>query len=98
MAAPIETPGGPRTPGRTGGGPDPRELRIRFESRDSLLSGFALAQGEPWMEDCRVDFPRLELIVRMARGFGHGTPLRDAGRRRFPGAGPLRALPGGASD
>lgn len=98
MAAPIETPGGARRPAWPGPGPDPREIRIRFESRDSLLSGFALTQGEPWIEDCRVDFPRLELVVRMARGFGHAPApySRRSGRRRFPGSGPLRALRGGA--
>lgn len=87
MAAPIETPGGPRGPGLR---PDPREIRIRFESRNSLLAGFALAQGEPWMEDCRVDLPRRELVVRMAGGFGHPPP----GRRRLAGPGRLRLVAG----
>lgn len=97
-APPIGTVGGPRPPARSRAGPDPREIRIRFQSRDSLLSGFALAQGEPWMEDCRVDLPRLELVVHMAGGFGCAPPAGRPGRRRFPAAGPLRALRGGATD
>jgi len=49
--------------------PDHREIRIRFESRTSLVDAFARAQRESWIEDCQVVLPRLELIIRMAGGF-----------------------------
>jgi hypothetical protein len=48
---------------------DHRVVRIRFESRASLLDAFALAQEESWIEDCHVILPRLELVIRMAGGF-----------------------------
>ena len=51
------------------GTPDHREIRVRFESHTALLDGLALAEEESWVEDCRVDFPRLELVIRMAGGF-----------------------------
>jgi hypothetical protein len=51
------------------GTPDHREIRVRFESRTALLDGFALAQRESWIEDCHLDLPRLELVIRMAGGF-----------------------------
>jgi hypothetical protein len=51
------------------GTPDHREIRIRFESSAALLDGFALAQRESWIEDCHLDLPRLELVIRMAGGF-----------------------------
>ena len=58
---------------------DHREIRIRFESHTALLGGLALAKEESWVEDCHVDFPRLELLIRMAGGFridsGPGSTL-----------------------
>ncbi len=48
---------------------DHRVVRIRFENRASLLDAFALAQKESWIEDCHVNLPRLELVIRMAGGF-----------------------------
>ncbi len=69
---------------RASAAPDHREIRIRFENRASLLDGFALAQRESWIEDCRVVLPHLELVIRMAGGFsiepGQGTAPRRAGR------------------
>ena len=65
MIAPLETvqePAPAREP------LDHRVLRIRFESRASLLDAFALAQNESWIEDCHVNLPRLELVIRMAGG------------------------------
>jgi hypothetical protein len=66
------------------GTPDHREIRIRFESRAALLDGFALAQKESWIEDCHLDLPGLELVIRMAGGFwiqrGQQPAPRRAGR------------------
>ena len=66
--------------------PRHRELRVCFESRASLLAGFARAQRESWIEDCRVDLPRLELWIRMAGGRAARPRMRG---RSFP----VRALP-----
>lgn len=84
MIVPLETPQSP-TPAREL--MDHRVVRIRFESRASLLDAFALAQRESWIEDCHVILPRLELVIRMAGGLsidrgpravrhraGQGTP------------------------
>jgi hypothetical protein len=63
---------------------DHRLIRIRFEGRASLLDAFALAQKESWIEDCHVNLPRLELVIRMAGGFsierGQHSAQRRAGR------------------
>jgi len=71
--------------------PDHREIRIRFESRTSLLDGFTLAQKESWIEGCRVVLPRLELVIRTAGGFsiepGQGTAPRRGKRGTLPIAG-----------
>ena len=67
-----------------------REMRIQFANRASLLSGFARAQGESWIEDCRVDLPRRELWIRMAGGFHMRPPLR--GRGALHALGRLRPL------
>ena len=60
---------------------DHREIRIRLESRAALLDAFALAQRESWIEDCQVDLPRRELIIRMAGGFSV-DPTRETLPRR----------------
>ena len=78
-------------PAQLSDAPDHREIRIRFESRTSLLDGFTLAQKESWIEDCRVVLPRLELVIRMAGGFsiepGQGTAPRRGGQGALPIAG-----------
>jgi hypothetical protein len=61
--------------------PDHREIRIRFESRTTLVDAFALAQRESWIEDCQVVLPRLELIIRMAGGFSIDPGQEIAPRR-----------------
>ena len=75
--------------------PDHREIRIRFESRAALLDGFALAQKESWIEDCRLVLPRLELVIRMAGGFsiepGQGTAPRQGSRDALRIAGQARS-------
>ena len=65
MIAPLETPQRPAAAPEL---QDHRVVRIRFESRASLLDAFALAQKESWIEDCHVNLPRLELVIRMAGG------------------------------
>ena len=67
--------------------PDHREIRIRFESRASLLDAFALAQKESWIEDCHVVLPHLELVIRMAGGFSI-APGQDTAPHRVS-RGPL---------
>jgi hypothetical protein len=88
MVAPVET-GLQRRRDRH------REMCVRFSSRASLLSGFARAQSEPWIEDCRVDLPRRELWIRMAGGFHVQPALRGRGALRALGGaragGPRRA-------
>jgi hypothetical protein len=79
MAAPTETPGFLAERDRQ------RELCIRFASRASLLLGFARAQDERWIVDCRVDLPRRELWVRMAGGFHVQPALRGRGALRVLG-------------
>ena len=66
MVIPLETA---RRLAPVGDTLDHRVIRIRFEGRASLLEGFALAQKESWIEDCHVDLPRLELVIRMSGGF-----------------------------
>lgn len=79
------------SPSPAGDAPGHREIRIRFESRASLLDGFALAQKESWIEDCHVDLPRRELVIRMAGGFsihpGRSAALRRSRRGALRSAG-----------
>ena len=51
--------------------PETSVMRIRFETGGALMGAFARAQRESWIEDCKVDLPSRELVVRMAGGFGH---------------------------
>ena len=76
MAAPAPSPD-PRLASR----PRTRESRIRFPSRKALLRGLARARREPWIEACRADWRRLELVIRM----GGAARPRPA----------LRLIPGG---
>ena len=56
-----------------------RELRIRFASRDSLISGLRRARHEPTFDSCHVDLPTRELVVLMAGGFGRPpSPIQKA--------------------
>lgn len=52
----------------------PREMRVRFNSREALAAGVDRAQREPWVARCRVD--RGELVLELAGGFGVRPPLR----------------------
>jgi hypothetical protein len=81
MAAPLETPSYlTHQPGH-------RETRVHFASRASLLAGFARAQREPWVEDCKVNLTRRELWIRMAGGAPSAEPI--------PARAPLRVVTGG---
>lgn len=66
-----------------------REFTIRFSTRTSLTSAYARAQREAWIEDCRVDVPRLELWIRMSGG-GPVAPERAPAR---PGPATCHTLP-----
>lgn len=81
MVAPLETA---RSLAPASDAQDHRVVRIRFEGRASLLDAFALAQKESWIEDCHVNLPHRELVIRMAGGFsaesGHQSAKRRAGR------------------
>jgi len=59
--------------------PGTRESRIRFPSRHALLRGLFRARREPWIEACRADWSRLELVIRMAGA----APVRRRPRLRL---------------
>ncbi|MDJ0787755.1 MAG: hypothetical protein QNK05_13175 [Myxococcota bacterium] len=54
--------------------PSHRQLRIRFASRASLISGLRMARREPAFDSCHVDLPTRELVVHMAGGFDATRP------------------------
>lgn len=55
---------------------EPREMRVRFSSREALQAGVDRAEREPWVARCRVDRFRRELVIELAGGFGVRPPLR----------------------
>jgi len=55
---------------------EPREMRVRFNSRKALEAGVDRAAREPWVARCRVDRLRRELVIELAGGFGVRPPLR----------------------
>ncbi len=55
---------------------EPREMRVRFSSREALQAGVDRAEREPWVAGWRVDPFRRELVIELAGGFGVRPPLR----------------------
>ncbi len=54
----------------------PREMRVRFSSREALAAGVDRAQREPWVARWHVDGDTRELVLELAGGFGVRPPLR----------------------
>jgi hypothetical protein len=46
----------------------PDRVAIRFESEAALERGLALAQGEPWVAECRVERATRTLHLRLCSG------------------------------